>query len=75
MKIPKYILKTIKNIENCGNKLEIEEQKLYHWLDKNNLDYDFDNKYDDYNLDMWLHQLFTFHDGSGLIKLIEDYNN
>lgn len=71
MKIPKYIISNIKDIENLTKKLSNKERELYNWLEKNTLDFEYYNENNEDNLDMYLHQLFTFGDGSSLINKIQ----
>lgn len=70
MRVPEYIIRLVKSIERLSTDLGQKEKELYAWLDRQNLDYDFENKYEDDNLDVYLHELFTFGNGDGLINKI-----
>lgn len=65
MKIPKEILKAIHNVEELGQQLAIEEKVVYNWIEKHGINPEdgWDNELD---------FLFHSHDGSDLIKRLEE---
>lgn len=69
MKIPKQILKTIKDIEDLGSKLQEKESELYKWLDENNINYDADSEE---GFDLELEFLMQRQNGNDLIKRLEE---